>query len=615
MTDPAHTTPDEPPAPLFNLERVRRMRAQRSAGQRLRAFPLIEHLRSYSRAKFKHDARAGLNVALLDFPQGMAYALIAGLPFQHGVYASAIAAMIGPLLASSRFVMFGPTNAIAVLCLSAFMGLKFSPEQVLYAMPLLLVMVGVFLIAGAFLGVARLINYISRSVVTGYITAAAFLIIGNQLRHVLGFSIPSASTFYGVVHATLANIANTQWPPLLLALGTVVVYLLVKRYVRFLPTVAVTLIVAALANWALGNAVDGWQVRTLQAIPSGSWPLSLPPLDPELIRSLLPAAFAIAFLSVLESSSIAKTLAARAGDRVNINQQMLSMGVANIGCAFGSGMPISGSLTRSALNFASGARTPIASMISGALLAVGVLVLGRWIGLIPVPALAMLVILIGISLINRKNIRVMLGSTNSDAAVFITTLVAGLLLPLDSAIYIGTGLSIMLFLHKASIPQLQEYNFTEQGELAEITLKEQRARPHIAILHVEGDLFFGASEIFIDEMRRVAEDPSIRIFILRLKNAHNLDATCAMAIEEFIRFLRSSGRDLIVSGATDEIYRIFRDSGLLRTLGRDNFFLNTPENPNISTRNALKRSQQLLGKEAADIVLLVNKKKDGAGAN
>ncbi len=607
MSDRPELPPDDKARPLWSLERLRTIRENLPRGSRLEHFPLRRKLKNYSTRDFQADLRAGSNVALLDFPQGMAYALIAGLPFQHGIYASAIAAVVGPLFASSRFLMLGPTNAIAVLSLSAFMGLGFGPDEVLRAMPLLLVMVGLILIAGAFAGAAKLIRYVSRSVVTGYITAAAFLIIGNQLRHVLGYSIPPASTFLEVVRQTVGALSDTRWPSVALAAGALLLYLLLTRHARALPAVALTLAAAAGAHAGMECWFDGWQVRTLDAIAPGHWPLSLPPPDAELIRLLLPVAFAIAFLSVLESSAIAKTLAAQAGDRIDLDQQLLSMGAANLGCAFGSGMPISGSLTRSVLNFTGGARTPASSMVSGAILTVGVLTLGRFIGRIPIPALAVLVIAIGASLIHPRNIRFVLGSTNSDAAVFLTTFVAGLLLPLDTAIYLGAALSIALFLRKASIPQLKEYNFTEEGELAEITRKEQRPRPHIAILHVEGDLFFAASEIFMDQMRRLADDPAIRIFILRLKNARHLDATCAMAIEEFTNFLRASGRDLIVSGARREIHRVVRDSGLLEVLGPGNFFLYTPENPNLSTRSALKRSQQLLGDEEAGIVLLVNR--------
>ncbi len=610
MSEPSGPSLDDRPRPPWAAERLRALAAALPARGRLEWLPLVARLRGYTLGDLRADARAGVNVALLDFPQGMAYALIANLPFQHGIYASAIAAALGPLFASSRFLMLGPTNAIAVLCLSAFMGLGFGPGEVLRAMPLLLLMVGVLLVAGALLRAAAVIRYVSRSVVTGYITAAALLILGNQLRHVLGVTIAPAATFFGVVRETLAVLGQASWPALGLAAGALAAYLMVRRWLPWLPAVAVTLAAAAVANALLAGALGWWEVSTLQAIPTGHWPLSVPPADAGLVRQLLPVALAIAFLSVLESSSISTTLAAQAGDRVGLDQQLLSMGVANIGCAFGSGMPISGSLTRSVLNFSSGARTPVSSLVSAALLALGVLTLGGLIGRIPVPALAALVIAVGVSLVQPRGIRFVLGSTNSDAAVFLTTLIAGLLLPLDTAIYLGTAVSIALFLGKAAIPQLQEYNFTEQGELAEITRAEQRPRPHIAILHVEGDLFFGASEIFMDQMRRAAADPAIRIFILRLKNARLLDATCALAIGEFIRFLRADGRDLIVSGASEAVYQTFRDSGLLRVLGAGNFFRSTPQNPNLSTRNALKRSQQILGEESADIVLLVNRREE-----
>jgi SulP family sulfate permease len=615
LQKPSEAPLDTRPRPLWSRERFRSHARASGGARRLEILPLARYLKGYTKKDLRADARAGMNVALLDFPLGMAYALVAGLPIQYGIYASALAAMIGPLFASSRFLMLGPSNAIAVLTMSALMGLRLEPGQTVVVMPLLLLMVGALLVAGAFFGVARLINYVSRSVVTGFITAAAFLIIGNQLRNVMGISIPKAGTFFGVLQGTFLNIGAIQWPSVALAAGAAGLYFAVRKYLRFLPAVAVVLVVAAVANAGLGQWIDGWggRVSTLQSLPSGQWPLTVPEFDSEMVRRLLPVAFAIAFLSVLESSSIAKTLAARAGDRLNVDQQLLSMGIANLGCAFGSGMPISGSLTRSALNYSSGTRTPVASMVSGALVATGALTLGRWIGWIPKPALAALVISIGSSLIQPRSIRFVLGSTNGDALVFLATFIAGLLLPLDTAIYIGTGVSIVFFLRKAAIPELQEYNFTKEGELAEISKKEERPRPHIAILHVEGDLFFGASEIFMDQMRRAAEDPAIRIFILRLKNAHHLDATCALAIEEFIRYLRTEERDLIVSGAREEIYRVFRDSGLLKVLGAENFFLDTPGNPNLSTRNALKRSQEILGDEQANIVLLVNKKREKGG--
>jgi sulfate permease, SulP family len=193
--------------------------------------------------------------------------------------------------------------------------------------------------------------------------------------------------------------------------------------------------------------------------------------------------------------------------------------------------------------------------------------------------------------------------------VLIITFVGTLLAPLHVAIFIGVAASITLFLRKASRPHLVEYDFNEAGELREIGEKRQRPIPAISIVHVEGDLFFGAAELFRTQIQRAVSDPAIQVIILRLKNARHLDATSVMALEDLILFMRGRGLHLIVSGATREVYRVLKKSGILLTLqdgcdrraGESNLFLSNPQNPNLSTRAALKRAQQLLGTVKADI--------------
>jgi SulP family sulfate permease len=212
-------------------------------------------------------------------------------------------------------------------------------------------------------------------------------------------------------------------------------------------------------------------------------------------------------------------------------------------------------------------------------------------------------------LFNLRNIRICLRSTSDDAAVLLITFIATLLAPLHVAIFIGVAISITLFLRKASHPHLVEYDFNEAGELREMGEKRQRPIPSISIVHVEGDLFFGAAELFRTQIQRTVSDPAIQVIILRLKNARHLDATSVMALEDLILFMRRKGLHLIVSGATREVYRVLKKSGILVTLqegcdrsaGESNLFLTNPQNPNLSTRSALKRAQQLLGTDKAEI--------------
>jgi SulP family sulfate permease len=334
------------------------------------------------------------------------------------------------------------------------------------------------------------------------------------------------------------------------------------------------------------------------------------------ISALLSIAFAIAFLASLENTLMAKTLASKTGDRTDANQDMLAVGMANLGTAFAGGMPASGSLTRSMLNQESGALTRFSSLFSGLFtLGFAILIAASvgWgvplIDFVPKPGLAALVIVLSFSLFNPRNIRICLRSTTDDATVLVITFIATLLAPLHVAIFIGVAISITLFLRKASHPYLIEYEFSEAGELREMGEKRQRPIPAISIVHVEGDLFFGAAELFRTQIHRTAADPAIKVIILRLKNARHLDATSVMALEDLILFMRKKGLHLIVSGATREVYRVLKKSGILVTLqdgcdrktGESNIFLTNPRNPNLSTRAALKRAQQLLGTEKADI--------------
>jgi SulP family sulfate permease len=538
----------------------------------------------------------------------MAYALIAGLPVQSGIFGSALSTITGPTLASSRFVMLGPSNATAVMLLSTFLTLGYSPEQSLLAMPILLVLVGIFMVCGAFIRIANVTQYISRTVVVGYISAAACLIIVNQLKNVLGLHVPRAGTFAASLENLIKGLGDTQWDALATAMITLAIFLPLKRWGKRLPTIALTLVLSGIVLALLKPY--GLEPDMLASLHPESFALHVPHFQLSELAVLANAALAIAFLSLLESASITKTLAAQAGDRIDLNQQMLSMGAANFACAFGGGMAVSGSLTRSMVNFKSGAKTPVSSIMSGTLVILGFFLIGRLIGYIPKPTLAMLVIIVGITLINPTNIRVMLKTTRSDATVFLCTFIGGLFLALDTAIYLGAATSIGLFLHKASKPGLKEISFDDSGNLVEQKFaKGQPERPEIAIVHVEGDLFFASSELFLDQMRNMVEHPALKIIILRLRNAHNLDATVALTIKDLILFARSKNRDVIVSGAHPQVECVFKNSGVLETLTAANYFPYHPENPTVSTRDALKRAQEITGVKSADITIYASEKR------
>jgi len=237
---------------------------------------------------------------------------------------------------------------------------------------------------------------------------------------------------------------------------------------------------------------------------------------------------------------------------------------------------------------------------------------------IPKATLAALVVGIAISLINWKNIRICLNSTRDDAIVVIVTFAATLITRLDSAIFIGVALSISLFLRKASRPQLVEYEVNDDGDLRERDASSARPNPAISIVHVEGNLYFGAADLFRTQVQLTAADPNLKVIILRMKNARHLDATSVMALEDLIKHMRKQGRHVIISGATRDVYKVLKQSGVLATVldgcdrsqGETNLFFTSPSNPNLSTRDALLRAQELLGTKDADIKIFYDSSRD-----
>lgn len=596
------------------------------ATEKILFLPRIGPVGKYSRAKLGADIRAAGNVTLLALPQAIAYAAIAGLDVIYGVVSAAVAAIVAPFFASSRFNVPGPTNATAFMLFSFFSVNPAMQNRIPELLPLLVLLIALCSIIGAVLKVADLLQYVSRSVLVGYMAGAAVLIIGNQLKPLLGLSpfvdTEKTATFFGLVGELVTSLAHTDWVPLTIGTVTLLIYLAFRKWKKTWPAFSIALV--------LGSAIFGPLIHfnigpfAGQATFTTFGFTELIPTMPALIRpgifndisALMGLALAIAFLASLENTVMAKSIASQTGDRLDSNQDMLSIGYANLGSALAGGMPASGSLTRSSLNYHSGAATKAAPVFTGIFTLILVILIA-WSGEtginlidhIPRAALAVLVIAISFSLFNLRQIRVCLRSTGDDALVIIFTFLATLLAPLHVAIFIGVAISITLFLRKASKPHLTEYEFNEVGELREREGKRARPIPAISIVHVEGDLFFGASELFRTQIQRIVADPAIKVVILRLKNARHLDATSVIALEDLSSFMRGNGLYLLISGATKDVYKVLKRSGILETLqqgadrkqGESNIFLTMPSNPNISTRDALRRAQQLLGTKEADV--------------
>lgn len=578
-------------------------------------FPVRHAFAGYTWGKAGHDLKAAMDVALVGLPQGMAFAAMAGLDSIYGIMAATVGTFLAPLFTRCSLTVSGPSNATAFMLASFMMAasptIQASPH--IYV-PLIVFMAGALCVAGAFVKATELLQFVSRSVLVGYITGAATLIIASQLRYVMGIhDVDAGSSFFSMTSAIWENIDKAQWQPMVLGGLSFLLFIPLRRYMKWLPAFATILAVMSVVNWALCRPEFGGvfaHVRMLRDFTMSDLVCTPPSISAaaQNLAELLPIAIGVAFLSTLEQTVMSKTISAKTGESLNLNQDTFAVGMANIGSAFTTSLPCSASLTRSMLNYKSGAATRFSGIYCG-LICLGItFVLANvpLISRIPHSVLAALVLANAVSLFDHKLLRICFRSTPGDAVALVVTFIAALMLPLHLAIFIGVVISVSLFLRKAAKPELVEYTMDDRGTLLQVSDTARRL-PQISIVHVEGDLFFGAADLFRKQVARIAEDPSLAVIILRMRNARNLDATSVCALEELLRFTREKGRHLILSGASREVYRVLRKSGLLDLLqenvptGESNFFLLEPKNPNMSTRRALMRAQQLLGRSDADI--------------
>lgn len=578
--------------------------------------PIVREARTYTPDKLKADAVAGATVAIVSLPQAIGFALIAGLPPQMVVASLLIGGLFAALFTSSRHLVFGPSNTIslflAAVIYPAAQESALSPAQIAVLIGFL---IGVVQLLAGVLQIGNLTHFISRSVIVGYTTGVAILIIVSQLSNLFGIeSIRGVSLFTSLWHTVREVAWERAFNPYALYLGAaaLLTILVVTRRKPKWPDGLIVVIVFSVLAWGFQLEAEGVRtVATVGALQPGLPHYSGSPLAAEAVM-ILPeianAALAIAILGMLEAISIAKTIASRTGQKINPNQELTGMGTGNIMASFFGAMPGSGSFVRSALNFQSGARTQFSSVIASCIIGVVLLSIVPAANLIPVPVVAAIVIVVAWRMVNREQIRIATHATRSDAVVFFVTLGGVLLLKLDTAVYLGIATSLALFLRKASSPSLVEYHVNDTGSLAELEDKRARNHPQISIIHVEGELFFGAADLFQDEIRRLADDPSVRVLILRMKNARHLDATTVFALFQLHEFLKATGRHILISGFDEDVGGVLRASGLWDRIGENNVFP-AEANATMATKRALRRAQQLLGGEVADLRVFYDRRR------
>lgn len=531
----------------------------------------VRILSSYKREDFQPDVIAGLTVAIVMLPQAIAYALIAELPPQMGIYTAIVAAVAGALWGSSAHLHTGPTNAASLLVLATLLPLAApGTPGYLAAAGLMAIMVGLIRLLMGFARLGVLVNFVADSVIIGFTAGAGILISVNQLRTLLRLSFPSDDSLFTTVTQLIRHAPGTHWFSLGLGLGTIAAIVVVRRFRPSWPGPLITMIVASLLVAVLG--LDQLGVLVLGELPRNLPPIaSLPLLDLDLIGQLSTGALAVATIGLVEAISIARSIATHSGQRLDSSQEFIGQGLANVVAGVFSGYACSGSFTRSAVNYTAGARTPLASVFSGVWVLIALLLFAPLTAYLPRSALAGVLIVTAYGMVDRREMRRIWRTSRGDSAIMIATLLATLLLPLQFAVLSGMLVSFARFIVRTSTPAV--YPVVPDENFQHFVRQEQQpACPQLGIMTIGGSLYFGAAPHAEAAIHTNLErHPDQRFLLLRMHLVDHCDVTGIHMLEAIVRMYRKRGGDVFIVGVRPPVEALMRSSGFEQWLGRDHF--------------------------------------------
>jgi SulP family sulfate permease len=577
-------------------------------------------LKGYSLDMFKYDCIAAISVALLSVPLSMAYALAAGLPPVVGIFATIFGTIFAAAFGSSRHLIIGPTNTIAILIQAGISQILYTyyreatvAEQSVLALNIMIqltLVVGILQFLAGLFKLGRLTQFVSKSVVVGYVLGASLAILVAQLYSFFGISLSEKpQSIYLKLKYLVLNWRQIHLPTVFIGVGSLLFLILTSKFSKKFPSTVLLLGLSSIAVVAFNLSPDviDWAeiqeaslakvviVKDFGEITSISPHLSSPFFDTQIISTLLPIAFAIALLGVLEATAISRTIAAQTGQVLSMNQEMFALGMTNVFVSFLGAMPCSGSFARSSLNFIAGAKTRVAAVLSGLFVALLFIVFKPVVLHIPLASLAAILIISSIRMINFTELKLCLKATASDAFVLIFTTLSCVIFNIEVGFYVGVVLSIVCYLKQAAKPQFVECFIGQEGEIRTISHLEEIKEPRVRILQVEGELFFAAADLLQASVKTVANDPRVRVIMLDMSGAYHIDATACVVLESLYRYLKQSGRHLILAGLSRSLWQVFCDSGLAKEIGTENLFLGNTKSFNEAISRALSVAEYING--------------------
>ncbi len=539
-------------------------------------FPFLKWFRLVNKDTLKADFMAGVTGAIIVLPQGVAFATIAGLPPEYGLYTAMVTPIVAALFGSSYHLISGPTTAISIVVFSAISqhADPGSPEFISLVLTLTF-LAGIYQLAFGLARLGKLVNFVSHTVVIGFTAGAAILIATSQMKTILAIPIPKGESFFHTWVDIINELNQVNIYALTVALCTLLAAILIKRYYPKIPNLLIGLIVGSLV--ALGFSGPEHGIELVGAIPPHLPPLSSPDFSFSAIKSLAPQAFAVALLGLIEAVSISRAIATKSNQRIHANQEFIGQGLSNIAGSFFSSYAGSGSFTRSGVNYASGAKTPMSAIFAAILLMIIILLIAPLTAYLPVAAMGGVILIVAYNLVDFHHIKDILKNSRSETAILLTTFFATLFLELEFAIYMGVLLSLVIFLNRTSTPDIVTLAIdldpdTGKRKLINIQSKPVNQCPQLKILRIDMAVYFGSLNYIENRLHHLIESENIKHILIVGTGINFIDLSGAEMLVSVSNQMKKLGGGLYFADLKSRVYEKASKVNMVAKIGNANFF-------------------------------------------
>lgn len=540
-----------------------------------RFIPIVETLRSYNRDKFSGDLSAGVTVAIMLVPQGMAYAVLAGMPPVYGLYASIIPLLLYAIFGTSRQLAVGPVAMVSLLVIAGVGELAdVGSDRFIHLAIMTALGVGVFQFLMGIFRMGFMVNFLSHPVLSGFTSAAAIIIGASQIKNLLGLELPRSKQVFEIFDAAIRNAGSIEPFTAIIGVGSIVTIVLLRKWKKTFPSALIVVVIGTILTAFFGLQAHG--VTFVGEVPTGLPSFELPGLSIDDYTALFPIILVISLVSYMESIAVAKAIATKRGYKVDANQELIALGGANIGGALFQSFPVTGGFSRTAVNDQAGARTTIASVITALLIGLTVLFLTPLFYYLPNAVLAAIIMVAVAGLFDAREMVHLWKTDKKDLAMLTVTFLATLFLGIEEGIAIGVVLSIILVIYSSTRPHVAEI-----GRLGSTTnfrnidrYPEARVEDDILLYRFDSNLYFANVEYFREslEERISRRGDVLELVILDASAIINIDSTGIHALMELIRDLKLRKITFYIAGVIGPVRDKMKTCGITELMGEENFF-------------------------------------------